>query len=282
MWRVKPRHSQVNGYWMCDHGREIYKATNPVMTDFVGERGKKKALKRQNRLMQVKKSQDSAWQYLDSADTLKRLQASLSNVKKAALVVTGQYSTQEYQALLGFWKSQFSGENIYHWINHPDKLADFDGLLIRGDKNPNTKGLQQVAGQLGLSLKTDIPNFADFDLAIVAGPENQWVFEDIKEKASLFAKAENVYWMSSCLVPQAEEQKGNWTFIPTKTFAEKSGTFVNHAGVEQHFEKVDLFVDQALSLTEIAHILKGENVLLQNHEHVHRVHNEFIHERGHV
>ena len=232
--------------------------------------------------MQAKQSQGSSWQYLDAANTVKGLQTNLASFKKAALVVTGQYTVEEYQALLGFWKSQFSSENVYHWINHPDQLDDFDGLLIRGDKNPNTKGLQQVASQVGIKLKTDFKSFSDFDLVLVAGPENQWVFEDIKEKAGLFAEAQNVYWMSSCLVPLAEEQKGNWTFIPTKTFAEKSGTFVNHAGLEQKFEEVDLFVDQALSLSEIAHILKGEDVQLPNPEHVHRVHNEFIHERGHV
>ena len=52
LWRVKPRYSEVNGYWMCDEGRNIYKATNPVNQEFSGQRGNQKIIKKQNRLTQ--------------------------------------------------------------------------------------------------------------------------------------------------------------------------------------------------------------------------------------
>src|SRR5690606_4888913 len=49
--RVQPRHSDVNGYWMCDEGRDIYKASNAFKTEFIGTRENKKTVKKQNRLL---------------------------------------------------------------------------------------------------------------------------------------------------------------------------------------------------------------------------------------
>ena len=53
VWRVKPRHSEVNGYWMCDEGREIYKSVNHFKTEYTGERDSKKTQKVKNRLTQA-------------------------------------------------------------------------------------------------------------------------------------------------------------------------------------------------------------------------------------
>ncbi len=161
-------------------------------------------------------------------------------------------------------------------------MNDVDGLLIRGDKNPNTKGLMQSFEKHGITPKKDVKKISGMDLVLVAGPENQWVFDDIPTVAQSLASNKKVVWMSACHVPAAEQAGGHFDFIPTKTFAEKSGTFVNYEGKEQKFEKVDLFVDQAFSLTEAVSVLKGDFVQVEEASKVERVHNEFVHERGQV
>jgi NADH-quinone oxidoreductase subunit G len=280
MWRVKPRFSEVNGYWMCDEGRDIYKATNTVNTEFVGERGSKKAVKIQNRLMQAMHMKQGEVRYLDAKTSLTNLAGQLNEYKKAALVLTGQYTTEEYDDLLDFWKNKFGIENVYHWINHEEKLNDFDGILIRGDKNPNTKGLQKSLEKFGIKAKKDFSQLKDLDFILVAGPENQWVYDDINEKAKSFATAKKVQWLSACRVLEAEQAAGHFHFTPIKTFAEKSGTFVNFNGEERKFNKVDSFVEQALSLSEVAQILKGQDLNIAKVDSAERVSNEFVHERG--
>ena len=267
LWRVRPKHSEVNGYWMCDEGREIYKATNSTLTEFVGERGHKKTVKNPNRIT------------LLGIDKVKEIYSNKSQYAKAALVLTGQYTNEEYDGILPFWKKTFGAE-IYHWQNNPEQWGEFDGLLLRGDKNPNTQGLQKAFEKHGIQAKNDCSDFSGFDLVVVAGPENQWNFSDIGEKARAFAKAKKVLWLSSCIVKEAEGVDGHFDFVPMKTFAEKSGTFTNHAGVEQPFEKVDIFVEGALSLSDMAQLLDGKDVSLDPINEVVSVANEFSYHRG--
>ena len=280
LWRVKPRHSEVNGYWMCDEGRNIYKATNPVNTEFVGERGHQKVIKKQKRLTQAVHLNEGQTQYKDPMDLLTILSKNLSQYKKAALVVTGQYSLEEYEALLDFWKEKFGVDHIYHWLNHGDKLHDFDGLLVRGDKNPNTQGLLRIFEKMSITPKKQITDMSGFDMVMVAGPENQWVFDDIKEKAEMFARAGKVIWLSACRVEDAEIDVGHFHFMPLKTAVEKSGTFVNFEGREQKFKKVDIFVKEALSLVEVIQTLKDENQKPEDINDFYSVANEFTYQKG--
>lgn len=280
MWRVKPRYSEVNGYWMCDEGREIYKASNVTQTEFVGERGKKKAIKKQNRLVQANHFNQGNAEYLNSEVALSNLKDQLAGVSKASLIVTGQYTSEEYEALLGFWKTKFGTDSVYHWVNNEDKFNDFDGILARGDKNPNTKGLLAAFEKFGMTPSKDLSTIKDQDLVVVAGPENQWVYGDITTVAQGLSNNKQVAWISSCRVEAAEQAGGNFLFIPAKSFAEKSGTFVNFEGKQQKFEKVETFVDQALSLTDFAKLLKGEEVELDPVNPVESVANEFVHESG--
>jgi NADH-quinone oxidoreductase subunit G len=55
---------------------------------------------------------------------------------------------------------------------------------------------------------------------------------------------------------------GNVWLIPTKTFVEKDGTFINHAGLEQKFKKATTIVSEALTLTEAALLMVGKNLAI--------------------
>ena len=66
----------------------------------------------------------------------------------------------------------------------------------------------------------------------VAGPENQKVYPDLKEKIQLFETyCQNVIWWTTHPLPVSNE-KLFWQ-IPLKTFFEKTGTFINFSGQSQ-------------------------------------------------
>ena len=72
-----------------------------------------------------------------------RLKVSKKNGKLPPLrlwFLTAQYTTEEYQALKDF----FEGIPFYHWESSGKETKDFDGLLLRGDRNPNRAGLREV------------------------------------------------------------------------------------------------------------------------------------------
>ncbi|MCJ8278092.1 MAG: hypothetical protein MJK18_14720, partial [Bdellovibrionales bacterium] len=83
---------------MCDEGRDIYNASNPFVTEFVGDRDGKKTVKRQNRQLQAVHFNQGQVTYKAAVESVSGLASKLGEYKKAALVVTGQYSNEEYNA----------------------------------------------------------------------------------------------------------------------------------------------------------------------------------------
>ncbi|MEK7357316.1 MAG: NADH dehydrogenase subunit, partial [Bdellovibrionota bacterium] len=212
-----------------------------------------------------------------------------SNAKQVALVLTGQYSVEEYEALVGYFKNEIGTEKIFHWINNPDSVDKFDGLLYRGDQNPNTKGLIEVLGKHGISTHwrdlTEGLSTGAIRTVVVAGPENQAAFPDIKAKIMELSKAAKLIWMQAGKNDQLEQLEGDVTLIPLKTYVEKDGTFVNYAGIRQTVKKGVSVVPHALSLTEVTALFRGDDVLPEiAHDLVGqgRIHNEFTLVRGNL
>ena len=250
VWRVKPRENkEVNGYWMCDAGRDTYKFVNTkarLLSGKVGKRG--------------------SWQEVPVADAarsagLKLREASPDSV---ALVLTGQYTNEEYKAICEFFTGQLKSQNIFHWQNNPEKVNEFDGLLFRGDRNPNTKGLQAAMGAVGAKgrweeLQSGLAS-RKIKTVLVAGPENQATFPDIQEKVTLLSQAENLIWLTAGH-NEALDQSGAETWqIPLKTYLEKAGSFTNHQGKVQAFKLGTTIVDKALTLSEAAEIFAGRDL----------------------
>ncbi|MNL52869.1 hypothetical protein D3C87_1760770 [compost metagenome] len=97
---------------------------------------------------------------------------------------------------------------------------------------------------------------------VVAGPENQDVFPDMDAKVKELSKAQNLIWLQAGKSAALESLTGNVTLIPLKTFVEKDGTFINHAGLEQKFKKATTVVSEALTLTEAALLMSGKNLVI--------------------
>ena len=91
----------------------------------------------------------------------------------------------------------------------------------------------------------------------VAGPEHQKVYPDLKEKIKyLESYCDNIVWWTAHPLP-VSDLKNTWQ-IPAKTFFEKEGTFINATGIAQKIKAIESFVPSALSLSESAVVLKGE------------------------
>lgn len=267
VFRVKPAHSEVNGYWMCDDGRDIYKFIN-----------------KEHRLLDAEVRASGKSEYLLAAKAVSKLIPHLQGNSKSALVLTGQYTTEEYELLVQNFKQVTGSSKVYHWKNNSQKFEEFDGLLIRGDKNPNTKGLLQVLAQNQVQATWDqleeSLNKSEIETLIVAAPENQAVYPDLSEKIKLFAKAKKLVWLSS-VQTQALASVADVVQIPMKSYFEKDGHFVNHAGLQQKIQKAMELVPNALCLKGFAKLIQGQD--LQTQASVvteNRISNEFSSTRG--
>ncbi|USN46318.1 MAG: (2Fe-2S)-binding protein [Pseudobdellovibrionaceae bacterium] len=275
LFRVKPVHNEdINGYWMCDEGRDIYKFANPEF-----------------RLKTARKGTQDHWDDINVVEAAKsvgsivKTSVDTDGAGSVAVVLTGQHSNEEYDAILEWINGDLKVDQVYHWVNNPEKFDDFDGLLLRGDRNPNTKGLLERLDARKLN-KT----WQDFEtklkagtvkVVIVVGPENPAVYSDMGEKVQLINGVDKVVWMSACPVGELNTMTGTTWQIPLKTFVEKPGTYVNFQGRAQTVKPVTFLVKQALSVVEAVQLMAGEasKVELVEPEH-HPKKNYFVYSRG--
>ncbi len=249
LFRIKPVYNpDVNGHWMSDSGRDAYKFVN-----------------KEARLLDAKVVNGGKTEHMQGLELAKRLGGTLKGAgKSAALVLTGAYTVEEYEAIVSYFKNEVGSTSIFHWINNPETFESFDGLLTRGDKNPNTRGLMEIMKANGLvgSWKelTDGISTGAIKTVVVAGPENQANFPDMKAKISELSKAAKLVWLTSTKNAELEALGGDVALLPIKSYIEKSGTFVNFAGIRQQVQRVMTIVPGALSLTEVVKAMKGEEI----------------------
>lgn len=251
-FRVKPvLNEKVNGHWMCDEGRNIYKFVN-----------------QENRFLKAHVRTTAGWTEM-SAGAATKAAADVVRATTAdslALVLTAQYSVEELDAIVGTFVNEFKSKKVYFWINNKESFDSFDGLLLRGDKNPNTKGLLKVLEKHGITatwaeLTQGLSN-GSIKTVVVAGPENQTAFPDFGDRVKELSKAQNLIWLQAGKNEALTALSGNTWLIPMKTFVEKDGTFINHSGLEQKFKKVTLVVSEALTLTEASLLIAGKNLAI--------------------
>ena len=189
-----------------------------------------------------------------------------------ALVLTPQYTQEELESFTDTFLSHFKGNphRIFHWQNTPKdfkKASDFDGLLYRGDSNPNTFGLKLLMKEKKLQgtwkeLEQSLEE-GRVKLLLVLAPENQSAYVDLPEKLASFQKAERLVWFSSVRTPLLDRAFQSCLQVPLKSYMEKSGTFMNYQGLKQKIQKVLSIVSQSLNLEECAKLLRGEDLLPQ-------------------
>ena len=262
VFRIKPRYNkEVNGYWMCDEGRDIYKHIN-----------------RKARMLRGRYKSEGAWCNTLALEVAKKASDKLKTYKpeEIALLVTGQFTNEEYDSLLSYAVNDLGCKNVFHWKNNESQWGDFDGLLLRGDKNPNTKGLQKYLQKyaVGGSWQELENQLNKYKAILVAGPENLAVYPDLKEKVERLSALDCVVWLTACDHPAFESFKNNSYLIPQKTSVEKTGHFVNHQGLEQKIEVVTTILANSLTLDETVSLMSGHS--LESSESPQVVDSDFI------
>ncbi|MEQ1876299.1 MAG: 2Fe-2S iron-sulfur cluster-binding protein [Bdellovibrionia bacterium] len=249
LYRVKPIYNEkVNGHWMCDEGRDIYKFVNLEAR-----------LKHARHNSSGRVSEMPPQTALEQVGELLRQTVAKSGPDSVALVLTAQYSVEELESLVNYFAKDLKSKKIYHWKNNPETFEKFDGLLLRGDKNPNTAGLMKVLADAGV--KTDMKDLEGgldkVKVLVVAGPENQAVYPDLAMKATKFAKASTVVWLTAGR--NTNYDLATWQ-IPMKSYTEKTGTFINAQGLSQRFKKGVSIVPDSLSLEEVVERISVDRV----------------------
>ncbi len=242
-FRYKPVVTEdVNGYGMCDEGRKVYKATN-----------------RDRRLMEFKLENGIDTEKETALNTMKTI---INNSSSLGLVLTGQQTTEEYASILSTLKSEHNLKQVYHWNSSAGHEEDFDGLLMRGDKSPNTKGLLSAIKGSGFSASTDLSNCSQMDTLIVVSPEYLDHVTDLGEKLDQIKLAQNIIWLGAAAIAELADLKNIKVQVPLKTSLEKSGSYTNYSGKEQKVNVVKIVNKNAVALDELMGLLKNQEMTM--------------------
>ena len=214
-FRLKPRESAVNGFWMCDKGRNTYKHLNQ-------EQRLRFPLVAEGSAARRKTTVDEALAVL-----VGRLLA--ANKEDVALLVSAQYTCEEYKALFDLFVVKLGVSKVYQWREPTEDLKAFDGLLYRGDHNPNTRGLSEALKAAGLP--SEVKNGFDElvrqapPLVIALGPEVAFQFPSLPAQLK---QLELLPFVSLWTIDgAAANYAGLKHLLPMKGFAEKRGHYLN-------------------------------------------------------
>lgn len=221
-YRLRPRfNGDVNGHWMCDYGRTMFEHLNAD----------------QRAASALMKGAHVSW-----PNVMKEMTSALRETKeqsaagKLAVVFTPQYTNEEYDAVLKSLKDVLGAlPAVYVWRDAQESISDFDGILFRGDRNPNTAGLDKVLNAHGVKATVIGKDFGPLasakpQLTFVFGPEVEKAYTNFAQDMKRFAELPKVAYFG---VSHSDVTKQFWLRLPTKVFSEKSGTFVNFKGIAQ-------------------------------------------------
>ncbi len=219
-YRVKPVFdAAVNGYWMCDDGRSIYK--------HVG---------RADRLATFMENKSGL--FLPAIET--EVMGTLKNKAKKFILSTF-LTNQEYAQFFEAIKGQKVEVALYRLPQHKlEDGRDFDGLLRRADKNPNIKGAEAAFKKAGFDASDEglnklLGNLGNKDAAFIVMPEvvyNEDHLETLVKKVKpagakvALTSNESFYFM-----------KDFDYLLPLPTFLEKEGTITNFKGMERKISR---------------------------------------------
>lgn len=240
-FRLKPEYSEVNKYWMCDTGRQSYDHLN-----------------KENRLLYAQ-AEGHDVTFEDGLGTLGQ-KLSTTPVTDVALLVSAQYTNEEYEDLFNFFVRQLGVQRVYQWREPSENREAFDGILQRGDRNANTFGLVESLKKFGF--KGDVKN--EFDdlmtakpkVVIALAPELSTTFPNLPQQMQSLA---TLPFVSLWTVDGQSQRFAFPHALPMKGFAEKSGTFKNFEGRIGQLEAVfPAGAEHARSVSEtVALLAKG-------------------------
>jgi NADH-quinone oxidoreductase subunit G len=208
-FRVKPVYDHdVNGHWMCDDGRSIYKhVSSPT------------------RLFNANENINGLFVPVDELNVQQAVVG-----KKAKYILTAGLTVGEYKNFFAKIKGSSAEVALY---TLPNLGPDFDGVLRRGNKNANLKGAQAAFVAAGFdssetALDKLLNNLTGLDVVYVVVPEILYNEDHFNTLITKIAKA----GIRIALTPGetlATLRAFNY-LLPVPTFLEKNGEIINFQG----------------------------------------------------
>lgn len=208
-YRVKPVFDQaVNGHWMCDDGRSIYKhVSSPT------------------RLQNASENMNGLFV---PADELKIVE--LVKGKKSKFILSTSLTNQEYANFFASIKGSNSEVALY---SLPSQGPDFDGILRRGDKNANLRGAQAAFSAAGFDstgegLDKVLNSMTSSDVVYVVVPE---ILYNEDHFNTLLKKIEKASTRIALTPGETLSSMKVFNYLlPVPSFLEKEGDIVNFQG----------------------------------------------------
>ncbi|MGZ6143248.1 MAG: hypothetical protein ACXWLM_07910, partial [Myxococcales bacterium] len=196
VYRLLPRRNEeVNQVWMCDEGRLTYHATN------------------ENRVEWARTGEESVGPRIALERAVEILKP-VAGQPGIGIAVSAQCTNEEAAAafLLG---AQLGASRYFLGGNPP---GDHDDFLIRGDKNPNTRGVQLAAH--AFEVKLEEPSGIDQVKALIAFRTEGLPADKLKALEIFIAVAQN---------EDAATGLAHVT-LPCKSVYEQEGSLINWYG----------------------------------------------------
>ena len=208
-FRVKPAYDhEVNGHWMCDDGRKIYKHVS-------GATRLSSALENRNGL------------FLPTEESKAHEAVKGKNVK---YILSAGLTNGEYEKFFAAIKASKAQVALY---SLPIQGEEFDGLLMRGDKNANLRGAQSSFEKAGFDysqagLDKLLSGITSSDAVFVVVPE---ILYNQDHFITLISKVEKAGLKIALTHGETLSALRSFDFLlPIPTFLEKNGEIVNYQG----------------------------------------------------
>lgn len=210
-YRHRPRENmQVNKYWMCDEGMLSYRR---VLEDRVLE----------------PRIQGEPASFGDALEQVKTLFEGVAP-EHVAIVLSAQHSNEDNFALLQLAKNYIGTGEIFA---SGRAKGEGDDILRKEDKNPNTKGVQQLAGTTPprpLEQMFEGILLGKYTHVVALGAE----VGDSSVGPGPMGKLKALVTVAAHEGPLVAAAK---IVLPACTWAEAEGTFVNFQGLAQRSER---------------------------------------------
>jgi len=220
--RLRPRENEhVNGWWMCDEGRYGYKHVHS-----------------ENRVTTPSRQNDEGVEVVEWSDLLSELDGKLKTSGRLAAVLSPHLTVEEAYLLATYIRSIDAAAVLA--CGPIQKFGEDEsfpgGFTIRSEKCPNRRGVESVI--VGLDGETTSWN----DLLEQAGQGEfgaVWITGGYKQNWCEQATADQLR-ETGLLIVQDSFASPAWNVadyrLPGATFAERAGSYVNHAGRLQAFD----------------------------------------------
>lgn len=211
-YRVKPVFDEaVNGHWMCDDGRSIYKhVSSPT------------------RLQNASENMNGLFVPTDELKIVEMVKG-----KKSKFILSTSLTNGEYANFFASVKGSNSEVALY---TLPSVGPEFDGILRRGDKNANLRGAEAAFKAAGfdhtqVGLDKVLNNIGSSDVVYVVVPEILYNEDHFNTLLKKIEKAST----RIALTPgeTLSSMKVFHYLLPVPSFLEKEGEIVNFQGTSR-------------------------------------------------